>query len=244
MARTLSQIASAILRNVEIPEDSSTTQALADAKAYANERGRAIWRIMHWPEYVILGTYSIPANTNSIALSALSIDSSYSTSQNGYNATFALISAIREGTNPLMPEDMSAIQKVQADLWASTTTPTLFVNRGQLGIALLGKYASATTLSFFGKANWQDLTDGESWVMDANGDALVAGGTAEFLRKHERDENRAQVQEQLFQAEINRLIHERKVQGADSTRLVPVNPWTTDFSTDHDISRIGIDSND
>lgn len=244
MARTLSQIATDVLRNCEIPEDSSTTQALVDAKSYINERARTIWRApLLFPEYLILGTYTIPAGQTSIALSAITAHADYATSARGYNATFDKVIAIREGVNPLMPEDAGAIQKLQADLWASTTTPTLYVPRGNQGIALLGAYSTDTVLSFFGKAKFQALTDAESWIVDEWGDALVAGGSAEFLRKHERDENRAAAQDSLFAEEFKKLVHERKVQGADVTRVVPLNPWTNEFSGNHDTSKIGIDNN-
>lgn len=240
MSLTLSNIASRVLRNCEVPEDSSTTQALADVKQYVNEVARKIWRANMWPEYKILGSYTIPADTKRFDLSDIVVDSGYNTSGNGYNASFSQILAIREGANPLMPEDAGAIQKLDPALWASTSTPVSFDSRGQQGIALHGQYSVATALSFFGKAKFQDLTDAETWILDEYGDALIEGATVEWLRRQERDDNRANISQQAYMAELNKLLHERKVQGADVVRIIPIDPWTKYFSQQSDTSKIGI----
>lgn len=244
MALTLANIGSRILRNVQIPEDSSTTsiQALSDAKQFANEWHHRIWGRRLWRESIILGSFSVPAGTQVVALSDIVVDSRF-TAGSGFDDAFTEISAVREGDNPLLAEDATAIHAIDPAAWASTTSPTLFINRGQKGIYLLGKYSSATTLSFFGKAMSQDLSDSESWALDSNGWALILGATGDFIKHNERDDERAQLRYAEADAEVQKLIDQQEVQGANRRRIVPVNPWTNyDISNAVDISKTGTGS--
>lgn len=227
MSLTLAQMASRVLRNVQIPEDSSTAgvQALADAKQYLNERARDVWKRRLWREYLILGTCSVPAATRNIALSDIAPSAGFTTSANGYSAVFFEIAAVREGSVPLMAEDMTAINAVRADLWTNTKTPVRFVNRGQSGIVLMGEYAEATTLSFMGKAAFADIADGETWCLN-NENCLIAGATGDMLRDHDRDDQRAASRYQEYESEIAKLIDAAEVQGANQRRIVPAMPWT------------------
>lgn len=231
MALTLSQMASRVLRNAQISEDASTSsvQALADAKQYLNERAKDVWKRRLWREYVILGTYTVPASTRAIALASITPDSGYSTSANGYSAVFHEIVAIREGSDPLMPEDPGAINAVQAEQWALTTSPVKFVNRGGSGIHLLGYWSSATALSFFGKAAFTDMGDSETWCL-RNDECLIAGATGDMIRDNDRDDNRANIRYNEFGAEIQKMIDAAEVQGANNKRIVPVLPWTSEVS--------------
>src|SRR3990167_5531524 len=161
MSLTFANTALRIMRNLQIPVDSSTgsVTALADVKEYLNERARKVWSSRHWPEYVILGTYDVAASDTIILLSDIVNASGTPASANGYNATFQTIAAVRNGSSPMLPEDMGAINACQADAWVSNGTPVRFVNMGKGGIKLLAYFAEATTLSFFGNANFQVLTD-------------------------------------------------------------------------------------
>ncbi len=233
MSLTLSQMASRVLRDAQIPEDSSTAsvQALADAKQYINERARKIHAESVLPEYNILGSYSVPASTKFVALSSISVLTGFSTAANGYGAAFDIIIAAREGSNPLMPEDPSALNALNASLWESTTSPVSFMPRGKSGIYLLGEYSSATDLSFYGKGTFQDLTDAEYWIVDAD-NALIAGATSDIQRFHNRDMNAASASEQVFISECLKLNSRIKVQQANIQRFVPINPWTAgDFGS-------------
>ncbi len=242
MALTHAQMVTRAMRDAQIPEDSSTAgvQAQTDAGQYINECARDVWKRRLWEEYLILGTFTVPASTSRIALSDIVVSSGYSTSANGYKNTFHEIIAVREGSNPLMPEDAGAIQKLQADLWVATTSPVLFVNRGQNGITLLGQYSTATALGFFGKGDFQDLTTGETWVL-ANENCLIAGAAAKLIEYHERNPGRAQLMYQAYEAEIAKMILQREEQGANIKRVVPLNPWTKDLSQGiYDTTHIGI----
>lgn len=243
MSLTLAQMASRVLRNCQIPEDStlSSVQALADAKQYLNERANDVYSRRVFPEYIILGTYTIPANTRRFNLSDIVIDAGFTTSGRSYNATFFDIIAIREGVNPLLPEDPGAINSVQPDLWAATTAPVRFINRGQNGIFLLGQYPTATALSFFGKANFQDLTDGETWLLE-NEACLQAGATGDMLRDFSKDDNRAMIRYQEFEGEIAKIIDNIESQSANKKRIIPFHPWTRAMRLNRDFSRIGMNS--
>lgn len=241
MSKTRAQIASAGLRNIQLPEDTSTpaVQALADAKLFHDERCRKIWQLKHWPEFVILGSFSVPIGTFRVALSDIVVDSSF-TAGGGYAASFDKIVAVREGINPLLPEDMGAINLVQADAWASTTAPVRFVSAGQSGIRLLGSYTVATTLSFFGKAAIGTIADSASFILDCE-DALIAGITSDLMRISERDSARAMEFEQIFENEVRKMINARESQAANIKRIIPLSPWTAGFgyNTGADISKTG-----
>jgi len=244
MSVIFSAVKSAILRNVQLQENASAPSvlALADAGKYANERGRDVWRRRLWREYIILGTYTVPAGTQSIALSDITADSAFSTSANGYNATFFEISAVREGSNPLGAQDPSSINSINPTAWASSFgSPVRFVNRGQKGIFLLGSYSTATTLSFFGKANYQDLTAAESWVMDPNGQALIEGASGDMYRFFRRDIPSANGCYAAYESEVAKLVEAQDVQGANSREIVLKNPWNHDaFNNDANTSVTGI----
>lgn len=221
---TLSQIASRVLRNVEIPEDASTTQALADVKQYVNERARDIWKRRPWGEYNIHGTFTVPADTRIVNLSDIVAEAAY-TSGNGYRAGFAEIISVRQGDARLLAEDQGAVDAIRPSWWDNESLPTRFVNQGKKGIRLLGVYATATELSFFGKADFQDLTDAETWVMD-NENALIFGASADFLKFHERDDNRADKSYQQYEAEVSKLVSAAEAQRGNAKRIIPRDPFT------------------
>jgi hypothetical protein len=227
MSVLFSAIKSKILRNVQLQENSSAPSQLAlnDAGSYANERARDVWRRRLWREYIILGTYTVPAGQQAITLANIIPHSSYSTSANGYNATFFEVSAIRQGGNPLGPQDPSSINSVSPTAWESSGTPVRFVNRGQSGIFLLGSFSVDTELSFFGKANYQDITAGETWILDPNGQALIEGATGDLYQFFRRDEVSANKAYAKYEAEIAKLIEAQDVQGANSKEIFLKSPW-------------------
>lgn len=228
MSKTLAQLATRVLRNVQIPEDSTTSsvQSLADAKQYLNEAHHDVWGRRVWRESIIFGTFSVPAGTKAIALTDIVVDSGYSTSGFGYNAAFSEIIAVRNGDIPFVPADVTAINAMDPSAWARTTAPVSFFNRGEKGINLLGQFAEATTLSFLGKSNSQDLADGEIWYLDSEGAALLEKATGDMIRDHDRDDNRAAIRYAKFAAEVQALIDLQEVQGANIRRITPYAPWT------------------
>jgi hypothetical protein len=240
MSLTLSQMASRVLRNCQIPEDSSAAgvQALADAKQYLNERARDVWKQRAWPEYLILGSVSIAAGAQTFSLSNITVQSGFEVAGSGYSGTFYGIVSLRDSSTPLMPEDPNAIQKIQADLWDSTASPTLYINRGKNGLFLLGQFAATTTLKVFGKSNFQDLTDSETWLLD-NENCLIAGATGDMIRDHDRDDNRSAIRYQEYEAELFKMVNERESQFARITRVIPPNPWTRGLTGGVDNSKIG-----
>lgn len=227
MSLTLTQIAARVFRNAQIPSGNGagSQQALVDAKQYINERARDVWKRRLWREYLILGTFTVPAGEQIIKLSDIVVDPRFNTSANGYLAAFYEIAGVRLGENPLMAEDPGAINLLRADLWEQTTTPVSFVNRGRNGIYLLGVFQSDSMLSFFGKAAFQDLTDSETWCID-NENCLIAGATGDIIRDNDRDDKRCSIRYQEYEAEIAKLIDAAEMQGANVKRIIPVNPWT------------------
>lgn len=232
-ALTLSQMASRALRNAQIPEDSTSSSvlAIADAKQYINEKAKDIWARRVWREYLIQGSYAVPASTRRIALASITVATGYTTSGSGYNAAFAEVSQVyNENGDALLPFDPMSTNAIQPDLWQDTDTPTRYVNRGVNGIELLGEFDETTTLYFIGKANFQDLTDSESWVFGVAGEqALICGGTAELLRWHDRDDVRAQLAIAECEAWILKMIDAQEVQGANEKHVIPADPWTGNF---------------
>jgi hypothetical protein len=242
MSVLFSAIKSKTLRNVQIQENASAPSvlALSDAGSYANERARDVWKRRLWREFIILGTYTVPASTQAIALSSIVPHTSFSTSANGYNATFFEISAIREGSNPLGPQDPSAINMISPAAWEANGTPVRFVNRGQQGIFLLGSFSVATELSFFGKANVQDITSAETWILDPNGQALIEGATGDLYQFFRRDEPAANRAYAKYESEIVKLVEAQDVQGANSREIVISKPWNYDAYGDSNTSPTGI----
>lgn len=242
MSVIFSAIKSKILRNVQIQENASAPSvlALSDAGSYANERGRDVWRRRLWREYIILGTYTVPAGTQAITLANITPHASFNTSANGYNATFFEISAIREGSNPLGPQDPSSINAISPSAWEANGTPVKFVNRGQSGIFLLGSFVEATELSFFGKANYQDITAAETWILDPNGQALIEGASGDLYRYFRKNTESASACYQAYEAEIAKLVEAQDVQGANSKEIVISKPWNQDpYGNDSNISPTG-----
>lgn len=228
MSLTLSQAASKVLRNVQIPEDGSAPalQALSDAKSYLNERAADVWQRRLWREFLILGTYTVPRGTQVIGLTSIVPDANFNISANGYNAVFSEIVAVRQGSMPIFAQDATAINMIQPDAWAAGTSPVQFVNRGQNGIFLLGSFTEDTALSFFGKANSQTIGDSETWILDNMLQALIEGASGDLIRDNDRDDNRASLRYQSYGAEIAKLIDAQEVQGANLKRIIPRNPWT------------------
>lgn len=244
MSKTLAQMASAVLRDVQIPEDATAPSilALADAKVYLNERARDVWKRRVFPEYLILGSYTIPASTRRIALSNITPDSGFTTSARGYNASFYDVVAIREGTNQIIPEDPGAVNRVQTDFFSRTTSPNMFVNLGQSGIFLNGYWPTATVLNFIGKAAFQDLTDSETWIID-NENCLIAGATGDMIRDFSKDDQRAMIRYQEYEAEIAKIIDNLEGQSANKKRVIPYRPWTRSLSLQRNFSVIGMNTN-
>lgn len=229
MGLTKSEIQDRVLREAQIPDDSGAASVLAQADIlnYIDERARDIWGRRSWREYLILGSFSVPADTHLISLSSITPDSSFAalSGYGGYSNVFAEVKAIREGTTPFLPEDADAINTMQADLWASTTTPVQFVNLGKRGIYLLGTFTTATTLNFFGKADFSNLETTDQWIL-GNDLCLIYGATADLIRANDRDTQRSLIWEQRFNAEIQKLIDLSEVQAASIKRFIPGVPWT------------------
>lgn len=222
MADTLSQMSLKVLRNSRIPNDSSTASnnAITDIKQYLNHRARSVWSRRLFREYIILGTYTVPASDKAVSLSSISITSGFDTDGRARNAAFYEIGAIREGDNPLLPEDIGAVNNVDAGAWSANTAPVYFINRGQSGIYLLGQYSSDTTLSFWGKAGFQDLADGETWIL-GDSDALIEGATADMYANWWKDQNQAAKYEQKFEDAIRLLVDAQETQAAAKRRITP-----------------------
>jgi hypothetical protein len=222
MSDTLSQASLKVLRNSRIPNDSSTssTNAITDIKQYINQRARSVWSRRLFREYIILGTYAVPASTKTVALSDISITSGFDTDGRARNAGFYEIGAMREGDNPLLPEDIGAVNNVDAGAWSANTAPVYFINRGQSGIYLLGQYTAETTLSFWGKAGFQDLTNDETWIL-GDSDALIEGATADMYANWWKDQNQAAKYEQKFEDAIRLLVDAQETQAAAKRRITP-----------------------
>lgn len=227
MSKTLSQMASAVLRNCQIPEDTSesSVKALADAKAYLNERANDVWSRRLWREFIILGTYTVPAGAQTIALADIVIDTRFNTAGKGYDNKFDEVAGMRQGSNPLLPEDPGAINMARADLWEYNGSPVRFITRGKSGLFLLGSFTQDTVLSFFGKAKSKDLSDSETWILD-NDQCLIAGASGDMIRDNDRDDNRAQIRYTEYEGEIAKMIDAAEAQGANLKRVIPWNPFT------------------
>lgn len=242
--KTLAQMASAVLRDTQIPEDTSTAgvQALADAKQFLNESWLDLWGRRNWPESFILGSYTVPASTNIVPLGSITPDTGFNVAGNGFAATFVSAVATRAGTNAIFAEDPGVLERIKADYWSSTDTPSNLINRGKNGIFLLGKYTAGTLLNFYGKANCQDLTDGETPCLDCE-QALIARAVAKMTKTHERDNNRAVLDFEEYEAELMKIVQKIEEQAGNIKRLVPKNPWTNYFSRRRDYTAIGIGIN-
>jgi hypothetical protein len=222
MSDTFTQMRLKVLRNCRIPNNSSTpsNNAITDIGEYINHRAKSVWERRTFSEYIILGTYELPANTKVIALSSITVESGFGTAANGYGGTFALIGAVREGTNPIFPEDIGAVNQVDPSLWGQTLSPVKFIPRGANGIYLLGSYSVATTLSFWGKASFADLTASETWCLGES-DALINGATADIYLNHWKDPNTAAAYEAKYENGIRLLVDKQEVQGGSRRRLIP-----------------------
>ena len=222
MADTFSTMKTKALGMSRIPNNNSTpsNNALTDIGTYINQRAKSVWERRLFLEYVILGTYSVPANTKIISLSSIVVESGFGTAANGYGGTFSLIGSAREGSNPIFPEDIGAINQVDPSLWGQTLSPIKFLPRGANGIYLLGEFSTATTLSFWGKASFADLTASETWCL-GDSDALVFGAVADIYRNHWKDQNTANFYEQKFENGIRLLVDRQEVQGGSRRRVIP-----------------------
>lgn len=240
MNLTLSQMATRVLRNCQIPEDSTTpsVQALADVKLLINERAYDVYSRRNWPEFFILGSYAVPANTRQINLSSITPDTGFTTSGNGFNAAFYSAVTLRNGTDNIFAEDPGAIRLLQADLWTANDSPRRMINRGQSGVRLLGQYAVTTTVNFYGKAKWQALTDSETWIME-NSQCLIAGATADLIKVNDRDDTRAAINYQEYEACIAKMISNVEEQMGNVKRIIPQSPFTKDLWRNRDFSVIG-----
>jgi hypothetical protein len=235
---TLSQMASRVLRDIQMEEDSSTTQALTDAKQYLNERARDIWERRTWDEFTVLGSYTVAAQTRDIALSSISIDSAFAAG-NGRDDVAAEILSVREGDTRLEAEDPGAVNRIQPSLWSGTGTPYRYVNLGGSGIHLLGYYSSATALSFVCKAAFQTMGDSEKWIL-GNDEGIIRGAAGDMIKFYERDENRANAYYAQYEASIAKLVDQSMGQRANIRRFIPLMPWTDiDDGGRLDISRTG-----
>lgn len=221
MADTLSVMALEVIKRAKISNDSSTpsTNAIADAKQYINRRAKSVWERRVFSEYVIKGTRAVPASTSIINMSDLAIDSGYGTAERGYNGVFSLICAVRDTNCPVLPEDIGAINNVDAAMWGQMS-PNRFVPRGARGIELLGTFSATTTLYFWGKAGFQDLTDSETWIM-GDSDALIHGATSDMFKYWWEDPNLSAEHEMKFENAIRLLVDRQEVQGGNKRRIIP-----------------------
>ncbi len=228
MSLTLSNMATRVLRNVQIPEDSTTTSvaALAAAKQYINEAHHDVWSQRVFRESLATATYSVPAATVLMSLSAPTLDTGYTTAGSGVDDTIEEIIWIREGTKPYSPQDIATLNVMNVATLTNTNSPLGFTNRGASGILLHGQFTTATTLSFLVKLNSQDLGDSETWILDTQGSALIAKATGDMIRDFQRDDNRAAIRYQEYAACVQALIDKQMVQGANTSRIVPVSPFT------------------
>jgi len=222
MSDTLAQMSLKVLRNAKIPNNNSTpaNNAITDIKQYLNQRAKSVWARRLFREYIILGSKSVLASIKTITLGSITIESGFDTDGRGRDAAFYEIGAVREGDNPLLPEDIGAINSVDPGIWASTTAPVHFINRGQSGIHLLGAYSANTTLSFWGKAGFQDLADAETWIL-GDSDALIEGATADMYTYWWEDHATAMKHEAKFENAIKLLVDAQEVQGASKRRIIP-----------------------
>ena len=221
MADTLSQGAVKVLPRVRIPNDGSTgsTNALTDIKSYMNTRAKSVWERRVFGEYVIKGYLEVPANTSIISLSSITIDSGYGNAERGYDGTFSLICGVRDTNTAILPEDIGAINSVDPSLWGEIS-PVRFAPRGARGIDLLGTFATAKTLYFWGKGGFRDLTDSETWIL-GDSDALIHGATADMFMFHWEDQGLAAAHESKFENAIRLLVDRQEVQGGNKRRIVP-----------------------
>lgn len=240
MSDSLSQMAVKCLGDVRIPNDSSTasTNALAKIKEYINQRAKSVWQRRLFQEYLILGTYSLPASTKIIALSSITVESGFGTAANGYGGTFSLIGSVREGTNPILPEDIGAVNQVDPGLWGTTLSPIRFLSRGANGIYLFGEYPVDTTLSFWGKASFADLGDSSTWCL-GDSDALIHGAAADFWSNWWKDQNQAAKYEAKFENGIKLLVDAQEIQGASKRRIIPKMSMGNSGSADY-TSKTGV----
>ena len=221
MPDTLSQMSLKVLPRAKIGNDGSTpsTNALVDIKSYMNTRAKSVWERRVWGEYIIKGSYTVPAGTSIIPMTALSIDTGYSTPERGYSGTFSAICAVRDTNTPVLPEDIGAVNNVDAAMWGEIS-PTRFIPRGARGIELLGTFSVATTLYFWGKGGFQDLTDSETWIM-GDSDALIHGATSDMFKYWWEDPALSAEHESKFENAIRLLVDRQEVQGANKRRIIP-----------------------
>lgn len=231
MAFTKSNLASFALRDAQIPENSSTSsvQALADAKNYIDEAALDVYSRRIWPEYIILGTASVAVSDPDIALSDITAVSPFNTAANGRGSSFATVTGVRSGSDPLYAVDVHSLNALSPLAWSQATNPLTFWPRGTSGIYLTGGgLTQAATLSFIGKATFQVLGDSESWILEPQGKALQIYATAKLIKFNDRDDGRHQALMQDFENEIQKLIDKIEVQSATDRRVIPLIPWTAD----------------
>jgi hypothetical protein len=228
-----------VLRNIGIPNDASTpvTQAKTDINQFINEAARDVWKRRAWREYIITGNYSVPADTRFIPFASITVDTGFPSSANGLASSFAEVITAREGNNILLPFDPGSGTFVDSEFWTRTTAPNQFLNRGTQGVLLGGVYSAATTLRFVGKANFQDLTSAETWIMD-NENCLIAGATWKMMQAYDKDDIAAKDWQNEFEAEIAKMIDAAENQGGNSKKITPIYPFT-DIQSDIDTSLTG-----
>jgi hypothetical protein len=237
---TLDGMTLRVLRNVGIPNDSSSTatQAKTDINQYINELARDVWKRRMWREYIITGSYYIPSGAKYVSFSLITVDSGYPSSGNGLSSEFAEISSIREGSNILLPFDPGSGVFTDSEFWTRTTSPSHFINRGTQGVLLGGQYSTSTTLRFIGKANFQDLGASETWIMD-NENCLIAGATWKMMQAFDKDDVSSQQWQSEFEAEISKMVDAAENQAGNVKKIVPIMPFT-DVTTDSDTSVTGV----
>jgi hypothetical protein len=224
-----------VLRNIGIPNDTSTTttQVKSDIAELINELAQDVVDRRLWREYILTGTYTIPASQRFIAFSQITVDSGFPAAASGYNPVFSEIASISDGSIVLLPADPTTGARQAVDTFTSTSTPSYFVNRGSQGIMLLGTYPAATALKFVGKASFQDLTASESWIINQP-DLLIDGATWKMKVAYDKDDVSAQTYQTLYEGGVTKMLDKAENQGANTKQIYPVSPFTdidTDFNS-------------
>lgn len=228
-----------VLRNIGIPNDSSTPTASAktDIAEIINELAQDVVDRRLWREYILTGSYTIPASQRFITFAQITVDSGFPSAASGISPTFAEIASISDGSIVLLPEDPTSGARMAVDAFTSTDTPTRFVNRGTQGVMLLGTYGVATALKFVGKATFQDIGASESWII-SQPDLLICGATWRMMQAYDKDDVAAQAWQQAYENGIAKMVDQAENQGGNTKRIIPAMPFT-DIGDDDSISLTG-----
>lgn len=205
-----------VLRNLGIKDDDSTTveTLLDDIGIWLNNRYKDIRKKNVWPELRAEANVIVPANT-----SEFSKPSSLKT-----------IITIRNGTTVLHPVDPAQVNDMNPAAWTETGEPRGYIQRGENGIRLLGKYATATTLSLYGKSVVSELTnDNDIPDIDID-DVIIAGATADGFSIARPIETKLRYWTARFDQLLELALNEARQHQADEQCVRPRNAWTGEIS--------------